>query len=266
MALANGSNMSAFQRRALIQDLLAKNTLIEVRELSETLGASETSIRRDLAFLERQGFLSRVHGGAVLAESGEGGRPFALKVQLHAEEKRRIGRRVAELVQPGDHVILDSGSTVVEVARHLQADGARREGRVTVITGSLPVIQMLGHRPGFDIVIIGGLFFPEYEMVVGPQATAFLRDLNADKFIMAADGVTFERGYTTNHPLEAELMREMARVSRETIVVADSSKIGRSGFVSVLPARSVQYLVTDSSAPEGFVRQVEELGVRVLLT
>ena len=188
-----------------------------------------------------------------------------MKVRLHAEEKRRIGQTVAEMIRPGEYVVLDSGSTVVEVARYLQADPRKGEGKITVITGSLPVIQLLAHRPDVEVVIIGGLFYPQYETVVGPQATAFLQDLNADKFIMATDGITFERGYTTNHPLEAELMRAMDRISSETIVVADSSKIGRSGFVSVLPVDGVDALVTDSGAPVDFVREMEELGVRVTL-
>jgi DeoR/GlpR family transcriptional regulator of sugar metabolism len=255
--------MNPFKRRSLIQDLLSSETMMEVRALAEALGVSEASIRRDLAFLEKQGLLQRVRGGAVLALEAEGGRPFAMKVKLHAEEKRRIGQKVAEMIRPGEYVVLDSGSTVVEVARYLQADPRKGEGKITVITGSLPVIQLLAHRPDVEVVIIGGLFYPQYETVVGPQATAFLQDLNADKFIMATDGITFERGYTTNHPLEAELMRAMDRISSETIVVADSSKVGRSGFVSVLPVDGVDALVTDSGVPADFVREMEELGVRV---
>jgi DeoR family transcriptional regulator of aga operon len=257
--------MNAFERRAEIHELLRKNTMMQVHALSEALQVSEVSVRRDLAFLERQGFLNRIHGGAMLVDPTQGSQPFSLKVKLRADEKRRIGQKVAGLLRPGEHVILDSGSTVLEVARHLQAEPLRSGGKIKVITGSLPVIQLLSRRTGLDVVIVGGLFFPEYQTVLGPQATAFLRDLNADKFVMAADGLTIERGYTTDHPLEAELMREMSRAARETIVVADSSKIGRSGFVTVLPAGGVQCLVTDSDAPEAFIRQVEELGVRVLI-
>ena len=258
--------MNAFERRNAVKELISKNTMMQVRALSKALGVSEVSIRRDLAFLEEQGFLYRIHGGAVLAENREGGRPFALKVKMHAEEKRRIGERTARLILPGERVILDSGSTVLAVARHLQGDPARgANGVITVITGSLPVIELLAHRPGLRVLIIGGVFSPESEMVYGPQATAFLQDLNADKYIMAADGLTLERGITANHPLEAELMREMARISREVILVADSSKIGHSGFVSVLPADRIHCLITDAGAPEDFVKRIEELGVRVLI-
>jgi len=257
--------VNAFGRRRAIQDMLANSMMIEVRALSEVLGVSEVSVRRDLAFLERQGFLRRVRGGAIVGESHDGARPFAVKASLHAEEKRRIGNRTAELLAGSNHIILDSGTTVLEVARHLKVPAAAAGGKITVITGSLPVIHLLGHRPGFEVYIIGGLLLPEYETVAGPRATSSLRDLNAGTTILAADGLSIERGITIDNPFEADLEREMVRVARETILVADSSKIGRSGFVSVLPLSQIHALVTDSGAPEDFLKQIEEMGIRVYI-
>ena len=257
--------MYAFERRRAIQDMLAKSTMIEVRALSEVLGVSEVSVRRDLLFLERQGFLRRVRGGAIVGDSRDGARPFAVKASLHAEEKRRIGSKAAELLAGSNHIILDSGTTVLEVARHLKSPAASTGGKITVITGSLPVIHLLGYRPGFEVYIIGGLLLPEFETVAGAQAASSLRGFNASTTILAADGISIERGITINNPLEADVEREMVRIARETILVADSSKIGRSGFVSVLPLSQIHALVTDSGAPEDFLKQLEEMGIRVYI-
>ena len=257
--------MNVLDRRNAIKQLLSQNNVMQVRMLSQATGVSEVSVRRDLKFLEREGVLNRVHGGAILVEEQDGGRPFAQKVKLHAEEKRAIGCKAAAMVQPGEHLILDSGSTVLEVARHLRPDLTRVDGRITVITESLPIVQALGHRRGFDVIITSGLYYPQYETFLGPQAIQFLTDVNVDKFIVAADGVTIERGITADHPLEAELMQAMAAAAAEVILVADSSKIGCRGFVTALPMNRVHRFVTDPGIPDVFAKQLEEIGVQLVI-
>lgn len=244
---------------------MAQGTPLNVRDLARTLKTSEVTIRRDLAELEREGMLRRVRGGAVSAESAGSGHAFASKRRLSAEQKRRIGHLAASLVHPGERLILDTGSTVLEVARQLDTDVEHGDDGLTVITNSLPVVQVLGYRRGFEVIVIGGQFLPRYEAIVGPQATRFLQGFTVDKFFMAADGVSVEHGATTDHPLEAELMQAMAACAREIVLVADSSKIGHGGFVTVLPLARIHRLITDTAAPPDFVAKAEALGVNVLL-
>ncbi|MCL6432486.1 MAG: DeoR/GlpR family DNA-binding transcription regulator, partial [Anaerolineae bacterium] len=253
--------MNAFERRNAIRELVAKNGMMAVRALSEALSVSEVSVRRDLAILEQQGFLVRVHGGAVFGDGGLGGRPYALKVQLHADEKRRIGQKAATLIQPGDHVILDGGSTVMEVARCLRSDPMRPERKITVLARSLPMIDLLGHRPGLDVIALGGLFLPRFEMMGGSLARKFLQGLNAEKLFLGIDALTVEGGLMTDDASEADLLRAMADASQQVILVADSSKIGQRGFVTALPINRIHVFVTDAGAPEGFVKQVREMGI-----
>jgi DeoR family transcriptional regulator, aga operon transcriptional repressor len=255
--------MNAFERRKVIRELLSEKGMMEVCDLSQALQVSEVSVRRDLAFLEEQGFLSRIHGGAVLADGGSGGRAYALKVQLHTEEKQRIGKRAAELVQAGDHVILDSGSTMFEVARCLHANPSHPSDHITVVARSLPIIDLLGHRQGVKVVVLGGMFLPRYEMVGGPLALRFLQDLRVDKCFFGIDAVSIERGLMSDDPHDADLMQAMASAAREVILVVDSSKIGQQGFVSVLPIDRIHCLVTDAGAPDDFVRELKERNISV---
>jgi len=257
--------LNAFERRDAIKDMIAQRSEVDVHTLAKLLQTSEVTIRRDLALLEGEGVLRRVRGGALVAESGGSGQSFILKRKLNAEQKRRIGRTAAGLIRPGERLILDSGTTVLEVARQLISDTGHGQDVITVITNSLPVVQLLGHRQGFEVIVIGGQFLSKYEAVAGPQATHFLQDFKVDKFIMAADGLSLEHGATADHPLEAELMRAMAACAREIVLVADSSKIGHVGFVTVLPLGRIHCLVTDTGAPEEFVREAQALGMRVLL-
>jgi DeoR/GlpR family transcriptional regulator of sugar metabolism len=255
---------NAGRRRESITQQLARENVVRVTELSRQFGVSEVSIRRDLEHLERQGLLQRVHGGAVAVAIGRSAGALASVPAPYVDEKRRIGTAAAALVRPGDRVIFDSGTTVLEVARSLSNDLVDA-GNLTAITSSLPIVQELGHRPGIHLILLGGIYLPEYRVVVGPQTVENLRGLHADKMFLGTDGLTLDHGLTTANVLEAEVDRAMVRAAAEIIVVADSSKIGGIGLTTILPLERVHKLITGQDSPADFVSALRAAGVDVIL-
>ena len=254
---------NAGRRRESITQQLTRENVVRVTELSRQFGVSEVSIRRDLEHLERQGLLQRVHGGAVAVAVGHSARELVSTPGPHLDEKRRIGTAAAALVRPGDRVLFDSGTTVLEVARSLSIDLVAA-GNLTAITSSLPIVQELGHRPGIHLILLGGIYLPEYRVVVGPQTVENLRGLHADKLFLGTDGLTLDHGLTTANVLEAEVDRAMVRAAAQIIVVADSSKIGCAGLTTIIPLDEVHVLVTDRAAPGGFLEHLGSLGIQVI--
>lgn len=260
MAVLSGAD----KRREAITQQLVRAPVVRVAELSRHFGVSEVSIRRDLERLERRGLLQRVHGGAVAVAVDNSPGEISSTPTPHLDEKRRIGRAAAALVQPGDRLLFDSGTTVLETARALGNDLVRL-GTLTAITCSLPIVQELGHHRGIHMLLLGGIYLPEHRIVTGPQTIESLRSLHADKMFLGADGMTLSHGVTTANVLEAEVDRAMIKAADEVILVADSSKIGGIGLTTILPLERVHKLVTDEGAPSGFVSTLRDAGVEVIL-
>jgi DeoR/GlpR family transcriptional regulator of sugar metabolism len=254
----------AGRRREIIVQQLAREQVVRVAELSQRFSVSEVSIRRDLERLERQGLVARVHGGAVAIAVRNGPDEPAAAPTPHLDEKRRIGRAAAALIRPGERVIFDSGTTVLEVARSLSSDQAGT-GNLTAITSSLPIVQELGHRRWVNLLLLGGIYLSEYRVVAGPQTVENLRGLHADKMFLGTDGLTLDHGLTTANVLEAEVDRAMVRAAAQIIVVTDSSKIGCAGLTTIIPLAEIHVLVTDRGAPESFMEQLRPLGIQVIL-
>ncbi len=255
---------NADERRTLILEYLARDPLVKVAELSDRFDVSEVSIRRDLDRLDRLGLLKRVHGGAVAIPSAALGQPHVTKMRHHVEEKERIGRAAAQMIRDGDRLIFDSGTTVLQVARSISGD-LLNAGHLTVITGSIPIVQELGPWKGVHLIVLGGIYLPDYEMIVGPQTIEHLNGLHADKVFLGTDGLTFSHGVTTANLLEAEVDRSMVEAASEVIVVADSSKIGVIGLTTILPVTNIDKLITDDEAPADFLAALREQGVEVIL-
>jgi DeoR family fructose operon transcriptional repressor len=257
-------SLNAEQRRALIHEHLSETQLATVSDLSERFGVSEVSIRRDLERLEAAGLLKRVHGGAVAVPDPILGHSHAAKMRRNVEQKVRIGQAAASLIAKGDRLIFDSGTTPLQVARHIPGD-LLDSGHLTVLTASLPIVYELGPWKSVHLILLGGIYLPEYEEVVGPQALANVRGLHADKVFLGADGLTFTHGVTTANLLEAELDRALIEAASQVIVVSDSSKIGLVGLTTVLPIEEIHTLITDEGAPADFVSDLREAGVEVIL-
>jgi len=238
--------------------------MVSVTELSESFQVSEVSIRRDLDWLSQHGLLKRVHGGAVAVSDAVLDQYYGAKIQRNIEEKECIGRAAAKLIRPGDQLIFDASTTGLQVARNISGD-LLSSGNLTIITASLPIVLELGHWKGIHVILLGGVYLPEYKSFVGPQTLANLEGLYPDKAFIGTDGLTLSRGATGSNILESEVDRAMAQAAAEVILVADSSKIGRVGLTSIVPIEHIDKFVTDEGAPADFVEALRDSGIEVIL-
>ena len=250
-------------RRQAILDAIKEHKIVRVTELSKQFGVSQVSIRRDLVKLGGYGLLRRVHGGAVVAIEQQD-HFYDEKQRLRLAEKQRIGKAAVALIKPGERIILDSGTTVLEIARELTHNPARWE-RLTVITASYPVLRDLSALRNLHLIVLGGMYLPDYQTLVGPHTLDALHDLHTDTLFLGADGLSFASGVTTANVFEAEASRAMIRAAARVVVVADSSKIDNVGFATIMPLTAAHTLITDTDAPQAFVSQLREQGVQVIL-
>jgi DeoR family transcriptional regulator, aga operon transcriptional repressor len=251
---------SAAERRDVTLKLLRAQGHVSVADLSERFDVSEVTIRNDLNQLARHNLLVRTHGGALLSENFVHERSLDDKSNRRAEEKQRIGRLAASLVSDGDSLILDSGTTTLQVARHL-----RGKRDITVITNSLLVAQEMLKNAGAEVLILGGSVRSGAATAVGPFAEAELRGYACQRLFLGVDGFHLDYGLTTTDPFEAHLNKLMMQVSEKTIVVADSSKFGLRGFGRINAISYVDTLVTDDQIPREIVSRLENIGIEVLI-
>ncbi len=260
----NTEEPSAAERRSQIARKVLENGKVLVAELVEEFRVTETSIRRDLTLLENAGRLKRIHGGAIPLPGSTRTDSFAEKMELHIKSKERIGKVAAEMVKPKDIVLLDSGTTTLQVVRQIP-EPLRSSNPISLVTNSQPIAQEVLNWPSPHLTILGGLYLPDYQATVGPQTLGQLQELMADKVFLGTDGLTLGSGATTANVLMAEVDRMMAERSRQVILVTDSSKIGRVGFVPVKPVSAFHILITDTNAPPDIVAAVRDMGVEVIL-
>jgi len=257
-------DISAAERRSQIAQMVQENGKVIVADLVSQFKVTETSIRRDLTLLEQSGRLKRIHGGAIPIPGSSRTDSFADKKELHIKAKERIGKVAAELIRPKDVVLLDSGTTTLQVVRHVPS-ALRNSSMLTLVTNSQPIAQEVLTWPSPNLTILGGLYLPDYQATVGPQTLAQLQELSADKVFVGADGVTLGGGVTTASILMAEVDRKMVEHSRQVILVTDSSKLGRVGFVPIGSMSSIHILITDTNAPPDIIQSIRDLGVQVML-
>jgi DeoR/GlpR family transcriptional regulator of sugar metabolism len=233
---------------------------VSVKALSETLGVSEMTIRRDLDRLASLGYLRRIHGGASPSVSTAYEPPFGVREERNLREKRLIGKEAARLVRDGETLIMDVGTTTLEVARNL--NGAHN---LTILTNSLLIAMEMASRRDFSVYLLGGLLRGQEMSTVGSVTEAILRSYFADKVIMGTGGISAKSGLSNFDVAEAHVRRVMLESAREAIVVADGSKFSRRAFVSVAPLEKINCVVTDCSAPAEEIEAMREKGIRVIL-
>jgi len=257
-------NLGASQRRALILETLKRTQIVQVSELSQLFGISMVSVRRDLEILEQKGHLKRIHGGAVAVQAQGVSDLLKMKAEDKPLIKERIGKVAAELINKFDNIIIDSGTTPLQVAKNIPYD-LLNHGNLSIITNSLPILHALGTEKGVHMIFLGGIYLPNYDVVVGPRTVEQVKTLHADKLFLGTDGLTFNQGTTSANQLEAEVSQAMVAASGEVIVVSDSSKIGSIGLTTIVPITEINKLITDKDAPDDFVGQLRDQGVEVIL-
>lgn len=251
--------MLADERYAKILELVRQKSVVRTQDLIDELRVSRETVRRDLKHLEAQGLIRRVYGGITSVRRALEEPPYTVRETANVAEKRAIGRAAAGLVSDGEVVILDGGTTVIEVAREL-----RHRSKLTVITNSLRVAYELSQSPSIAVYMLGGHVRQGNVTTSGHMAEVGLRDFYADKAIIGAGGVCADEGVSDYYEPEARLRRLMTQRAREVIVVADHTKIGVVAFVNCCDVKSVTTCVTSDRADERTLRRLEEKGVRVI--
>jgi DeoR/GlpR family transcriptional regulator of sugar metabolism len=265
--MENDSNqgLNAMKRRSQIAQMVREQGKVFVSDLVKKYDLTETSIRRDLILLEKEHHLKRFHGGAVSIPGNLRADTFAEKEKLQIREKGSIGKVAAKMVNHDDIILLASGTTTLQVVRHISPE-LRMTNRITLVTTSIPIVDEILTWLSPNLTILGGIYLPDYQATVGPQTINLLNDITADIAFLGADGLTVEGGATTANVLIAETDRKMVERARRTVLVADSSKIGQVGFVPICPFSSFNVLITDANAPPDFVDSARQIGVEVIIT
>lgn len=262
MAVGKPKRLLTEERRRAVLDLLEKQGRVTVDELTRQFSVSAVTARGDLDVLSTSGSLVRSHGGAVRPLNPTQDYPLEVKKTIYHAEKIRIARAATQLIQNQQTVILDSGTTCAEIASNLRRT---KPMALTMITHALNIALELARVPNVSLIMIGGILRHVSSSFVGPQAEQMVRDLHADHFFLAVDGLDLDIGLTTPDILEAQLNSLMIKASREVTVVADASKFGRRSLSVIGDLRTVKRVITDDRVEPEYVDGLRQIGIEVIL-
>jgi len=246
------------ERRNQLLEMIRTRGFASLPELAESLQVSESTVRRDLDHLEEVGTAKRTHGGVFYTGPSPKLPHFDERQPAQWDKKKAIAELAAGLIQDGDTILLDGGSTTYEVARLLVGR------RLQIVTNSLPVANLFASNANHDLVIVGGYVYPRTGVALGPYANEMLARLNVRRTILSVSGVN-ERGFFNNNLLLVETERAMMQSADEVIVVADSTKFGQQSLAHLCPLDAVQRVVVDAELNANWRKKLSTAGVELHL-
>jgi DeoR family transcriptional regulator of aga operon len=248
------------QRRKQILDHIRKDGFAKVSELAEALGVTQTTIRKDLRFLEAQGVLQRAHGSAIPPTQQMMDINLSAKKLINFEAKQKIAAKAASLIEPDDYILIASGSTIT-----MFAEALKPKGRLNVVSISVNISALIGDTPGITVMQVGGILYGNTFSVLGAEASNTINNLYCSKVFFGVDGIDLDYGLTCGTGEEASITKKMMQSSQTRIVLSDSSKIGKRGFARICEVEDIDILITDSGiAPEARQR-IEKMGVKLII-
>ena len=246
------------ERRARVLDLIQQQGFAALPDLQDALEVSASTIRRDLDYLEQQGAAKRTHGGVFYTGPSPKLMHFDHRQRTQWEKKRQIAAAAAKLLEPGDTVLLDGGSTTYELARQIVGQN------VQVVTNSLPVATLFTSASNHDVVLIGGYVHLRTGVCLGPYADQMLAQLSVRRAVLSVGGIN-QRGCFNSNLLLVETEKAMMRAADEVIVVADSTKFGHQSLALMCELSAIDRLVVDDELEESWQRELARAGVDVVL-
>ena len=243
------------ERQTQILDLIGEKKRVTVLELSELLKVSDVTIRKDLAILEEKGLIKREHGFAALPESDD----ISTRLLFNYETKRRIAQKVLESIKDGETIIIESGSSCALLAEEIVL---KRRG-VTIITNSVFIATFLRDKVGARIILLGGEYQNEAQVMVGPLIKKCAENFYVEKFFMGTDGFN-ERGAMGGDLMRAQAVRDMAESARQKIILTDSKKFSQIGVVPLLTYKEIDSIYTDEKISEEAIKNLENRGVKII--
>lgn len=240
------------QRRNEILQVTENEGFVTIQQLVDRVGTSESTVRRDLEYLERIGQIRRTRGGASYV--GESLTALDERSQRAFPQKQSVGRAAAALVQPGEAILLDGGTTTLEVARYLAGKSLQ------VVTNSLPIVNLLANQPQIELIFLGGYVYPKTGVALGALTMAALAEIHVRRLFVSVGGIT-EKGLFNSNALLVETERLMLAAAEEVVVVTDSSKLGHSALAHLCPLERVQRVVVDSGISPEWRQVLTDAGV-----
>lgn len=253
---------STRERHAKIINLLSERQEISVKELSDRFAISEVTIRKDLTTLQKRNLLLRTRGGAMRIPvlNNKTDTPIAHKKLYNFQEKRAIGRLAASLIKEGETILIDSGTTTLEIAKNLD-----KFTNLTIITNALNIAAEVLQYNRFKVILLGGYIRSASQSMVGPFAEATLKNLYCDKLFLGVDSFSIERGISTPDIEEASINQTMISISREVIAVCDYSKFNKRSLVHIANVDQIQTVVTDKAIPSEIKSRLKSMEISCLV-
>lgn len=247
--------MSVSERRAAVLEILAEDSHVGVADLARQLGVTVVTTRADLAALEEEGFLVRIHGGAMPAYHPK----ILERVRKDKDCKALIAKAAAAEIQSGDTVMISAGTTTALIAKYLLG---KRD--IHIVTNNTLLLTYARTNPQLRVTLVGGEFRAAEEGIIGPMAIASLDQFHVAKAFIGIDGASSKQGFTAHFVETADLVRKMAEQADEVIAIADSGKFGTPGFARILPFYGVDTLVTDQDLSDEFETELTSADVRII--
>lgn len=246
------------ERRQKVLDLVSRQGFIALADLAQEVQVSESTLRRDLDYWHQQGVLKRTHGGAIFVGDSSGLPALEERTSRQIEEKRAIAQAAAARVRDGDALLLDGGTTTLEVARLLV-------GRpLQIVTNSLPIAHLFANNRETDLVMLGGYVYPKTGVALGPLTVQMMKDIHVHQTILSVGGIT-ARGLFNSNLLLVETERRMMRCADEVVVVADHTKLGRQALAFLCELSAIDTLIVDRQVTPEQREMIDEATVRLIL-
>lgn len=244
------------ERRSRLLDLVRQRGFASLPELSRELDVSESTIRRDLDHLERSGAARRTHGGVFYVGNAPQMPPFEERPPAQWENKRLIAERTVELIEEGDTVLFDGGTTTYEIAQLLVGR------KLQIVTNSLPIANLFASEANADLVLLGGYVYPRSGVTLGPYADATLAEIRVRKTIISVGGIT-DDGFYNSNVLLVETEKAMLQAADEIIVAADSSKFGKRNLAHLCGLADIDRLIVDYHLSEDWRSKLLAVGINL---
>lgn len=252
--------MFADERRAKIVQLLQKNGSVSVSGLTQMFQISTETARRDLSVMEANGQLTRVHGGAIIARGMSKSTEYAVRLHENHAEKRELCETALALIEEGDAIFLDCGTTALELAHLIAARGSA----LSIVTNSVEVLEVLASAKDIQVIMVGGNYFPAERAVFGYHAVETIRAFHVEKAFIFPAAINVRDGVCCCEEPIVPLHRAMMQSADQVFLLADGSKLGKSAFYKVCPLSGNMSIVTDKSADAVMCRVFEDTGIRVI--
>lgn len=254
----SGSSVLVEERRERVLDLVSRRGFISLADLADSVQASQSTLRRDLDYLHQQGVIKRTRGGAIYLGDSSVLPALEDRTSSQLEEKRAIAKVAASRIQDGDAVLLDGGTTTLEVARLLVGRSLQ------IVTNSLPIANLFAGNRDADLVFLGGYVYPKAGVALGPLTVRMMEDIHVQMAVMSVGGIT-AKGLFNSNLLLVETERRMMRCADEVVVVADHTKIGRQALAFLCELSAIDTLIADAGISAEQRRLVEEAGPRLII-